>query len=134
MQLGIFDESDAEAGRQERAADKRQLAELLFADGLLDSPEPPINPPTLAVSRLIARGRSELVGLQWDDIAGVEEQQNVPGVSDGAPNWRRRLPLTIAEFAAPGGPLDSFAAAMAAEGRAFNASTTSRSADDQAAD
>jgi (1->4)-alpha-D-glucan 1-alpha-D-glucosylmutase len=58
-----------------------------------------------------------LVGLSLDDITGEAEQQNVPGVSDGPPNWRRRLRQTAAELGAAGGALDRFARAMAAEGR-----------------
>jgi (1->4)-alpha-D-glucan 1-alpha-D-glucosylmutase len=65
----------------------------------------------------LARCRSELIGLSIDDVAGVADQQNVPGVTDGPPNWRRRLPVAIADLAREGGPLDRFAQAMAAEGR-----------------
>jgi len=120
VEYGIFDASDADDSRRERKADKQQLTELLYADGLVEDIEPPEQAPILEVAKLLARGPSELVSLQLDDIVGAKEQQNIPGVTDGAANWQRRLPMRIEAFAAKGGPLDNFAEAMAAEGRAFD--------------
>ena len=38
--------------------------------------------------------------VQLDDIAGDSEQANLPGTTDGHPNWRRRLASTLDELCA----------------------------------
>ena len=117
VKYGVTDIEHAEAARTERQADRRRLVELLRQEGLLPAGDEPDDLPAELVARLLARCRSMLVGLSLDDVAGVTDQQNVPGVTDGPPNWRRRMPLSIADLAREGGPLDRFAQAMAAEGR-----------------
>lgn len=117
LKHGITDANGVEQARREREVDRHRLMALLRAEGLVDSEELPPHAPLEAVARLLGRCRSELVGLQLDDLAGAVDPQNIPGVVEGAPNWRRRLPMTVAELAARGGPLDRFARAMAAEGR-----------------
>ncbi len=115
--FGIMDTSGLEQARRDRETDRHRLMDLLRAEGLADDDGLPATAPTEAVARLLARCRSELVGLELDDLAGAVDPQNIPGVVDDAPNWRRRLPMTVAQLAAEGGPLDRFARAMAAEGR-----------------
>ncbi len=44
------------------------------------------------------------------------EQQNLPGVTDGHPNWQRKYPLTVEELAA-NEVLASLAAMFREEGR-----------------
>ncbi len=44
-------------------------------------------------------------------------QANVPGSTEGYPNWRRKLDRDLSEIAAPGGPLAKLAAALSAEDR-----------------
>jgi len=117
LKYGVVDPDRAEIAVAERELDRERLVALLAREGLIAPGEIPAAAPTEAVVRLLARCRSELVGLSLDDVAGEMDQQNVPGVTDGPPNWRRRLPQTVAELAQAGGPLDRFARAMAAEGR-----------------
>jgi (1->4)-alpha-D-glucan 1-alpha-D-glucosylmutase len=117
LQYGVIDADRSEHAIAERSDDRRRLIGLLRQQGLVESDDLPDEAPTEAVVRLLARCRSMLVGLSLDDVLGEIGQQNVPGVTEGPPNWRRRLPLTVAELGAEGGPLDSFARAMAAEGR-----------------
>ncbi len=45
----------------------------------------------------LARSEAELVAVQLDDLTGEVEQQNLPGVVDEHPNWRRRAGLTVEE-------------------------------------
>lgn len=120
LRCGVTDAADAEQARHERDADRHLLVKLLREEGLLQEETLPDDAPIEAVIRLLARCRSTLVGVQLDDIVGSTEQQNIPGVIKGAPNWRRRLRMTIGDLAANGGPLDSLARAMAAEGRGPN--------------
>ncbi len=117
LKYGITDIEGVGQARRERDIDRHRLMALLRNEGLVDSEELPATAPLEAVARLLGRCRSELVGLQLDDLAGAVDPQNIPGVVEDAPNWRRRLPMTIAELATRGGPLDRFAQAMAAEGR-----------------
>ena len=42
---------------------------------------------------------SRLLMLSAEDILGVTEQPNVPGTTVEHPNWRRRLPVDLADFA-----------------------------------
>jgi len=48
--------------------------------------------------RLLGHTRAPLVLLPLEDLLGVDEQPNLPGIIDGHPNWRRR-------FAAPAAAL-----------------------------
>ncbi len=59
---------------------------------------------------------SRLVALQIEDILGLEHQPNLPGTIDEYPNWRRRLPVRIADLAEDP-RLSSAAKLMAEAGR-----------------
>jgi 4-alpha-glucanotransferase len=37
--------------------------------------------------------------VQLEDLAGMEDQANLPGTVDQYPNWRRKLPLNIEQIA-----------------------------------
>lgn len=52
-----------------------------------------------AVMAYLSRTPSRILSVAIDDILGVVEQVNVPGTTDQHPNWRRRLPVSIDEFA-----------------------------------
>lgn len=114
---GIVDEPGTSASRQERVEERKLLVELLEREKLIAEAAVTDDPPMEAVERLIARTNSELVAVQVDDIAGSIDAHNIPGVTDGAPNWRRRTPLAVETLARPDGPLDRLARAMASEGR-----------------
>jgi 4-alpha-glucanotransferase len=51
-----------------------------------------------AIIGFLARTPSRLLSVSLDDIVGVVDQINVPGTVDSHPNWRRRLPISIADF------------------------------------
>ena len=38
--------------------------------------------------------------VQLEDVAGEEEQANLPGTSDAHPNWRRRLSVRLEDLLA----------------------------------
>lgn len=54
---------------------------------------------------LDALGRSPagIVVVPLDDLFGLRRPQNVPGPSDGRPNWRRRLPVRLGAGLPPAG-------------------------------
>ncbi|MGA0594378.1 malto-oligosyltrehalose synthase [Enterovirga sp. CN4-39] len=122
--LGIYDPERGEKERAERVIERVRLSEALFAERLLASPEPPEEPPTEAVMRYLARTPSSLNAIQYEDVLGARSQPNMPGTTEGHPNWRRKLDLDLGAINAPGGPLAKVAAAVSAEGRGTRASTS----------
>ena len=122
--LGIYDPDRAERERRDRVTERVKLAEALLAEKLLASAEPPEAPPSEAVMRFLARTPSALNAIQYEDVLGALNQPNMPGTTEGHPNWRRKLELDIEAIDAPAGPLAKVAAAVSAEGRGSRASTT----------
>ena len=107
----------AEAERAERVVERRRLAEALAGEQLLPSAEPPDAAPFEAAARYLARAPSMLTAVQYEDMVSELAQANVPGSTEGYPNWRRKLDRELADIAAPGGPLAKLAASLSAEAR-----------------
>jgi 4-alpha-glucanotransferase len=51
-----------------------------------------------AVHAFLATSPSMVMLVQAEDLLGVETMVNMPGTVDQHPNWRRRLPATLAEM------------------------------------
>ncbi|GJD53539.1 hypothetical protein OPKNFCMD_6316 [Methylobacterium crusticola] len=115
--LGLYDAERASAEREERVHERRRLAETLAQEGLLPAAEPPELAPFEAAARFLARAPSVLTAVQYEDVLGEVTQANMPGITDGYPNWRRKLDRDLDAIAAPGGPLAKLAAALASEQR-----------------
>ena len=115
--LGIYEPDRAEREREERVVERRMLCEALDDEGLLSSPDVPEIVPAEAVLRYLARTPSALMAVQYEDVVGALNQPNLPGTTEGHPNWRRKLDTDLDAIAAPGGPLAKVAAAIAGEGR-----------------
>jgi 4-alpha-glucanotransferase len=69
-----------------------------------------------AVTRYLARTRSQLLAIAIDDLLQLEDQPNIPGTIDTHPNWRRRLPVDLEAISRHAG-LARVADILAAEGR-----------------
>jgi len=104
--LGLYP-SAAARHRDEaaRALDRPRLVAALRRQGLLP-PDLAALPAdefderlTLAVHRFLARTPSILVMVQAEDVLGLDTMVNLPGTLDQHPNWRRRLAMTVADFA-----------------------------------
>lgn len=52
----------------------------------------------VAAYRHLAQGRPRIVLVSLEDALGVHERPNVPGTTDGFPNWRRALPQSLEEI------------------------------------
>nr|WP_091946031.1 malto-oligosyltrehalose synthase [Methylorubrum salsuginis] len=115
--LGLYDSERAEAERHERVSERWRLSEALASQQLLPSAEPPEHAPFEAAARYLARAPSILTAVQYEDVVGELSQANVPGSTEGYPNWRRKLDRDLSDIAAPGGPLAKLAAALSAEAR-----------------
>ncbi|GAA0769310.1 malto-oligosyltrehalose synthase [Ideonella azotifigens] len=94
------------AAHQRRALQRRQLLTALADAGLLP---PRLSPNDLAdddpclleaVYAWLARSRTQLVGVAWEDVTQQLQAVNVPGsTEDQRPNWRVKLPLTLEQLA-----------------------------------
>ncbi|SEO38982.1 maltooligosyl trehalose synthase [Methylobacterium sp. ap11] len=115
--LGLYDADRAGAERDERVHERRRLAEALNQEGLIPTSEVPTEPPFEAAVRFLARAPSVLTAVQYEDILGEVSQANMPGVTEGYPNWRRKLDRDLDAIAAPGGPLAKLASSLSAEAR-----------------
>ncbi len=52
-----------------------------------------------AAIAFLARTRSRILAIMIEDLLNVVDQPNVPGTIDEHPNWRRKLPVPIEQFA-----------------------------------
>ncbi|MBO9545813.1 4-alpha-glucanotransferase [Caulobacter sp.] len=96
-QLGAAGDRDAETAA--RAKDRQALwAAARDADPTTGS-QPATVAPDAAVDAaltMVARTPCDLALIPIEDLAGLDEAPNLPGVVDGHPNWRRRLPAPSA--------------------------------------
>jgi (1->4)-alpha-D-glucan 1-alpha-D-glucosylmutase len=53
----------------------------------------------LAMHGFLARSPAALMSVQLEDVIGVPDQANRPGTADERPNWRRKLPLALEDWA-----------------------------------
>ncbi|QNB07661.1 4-alpha-glucanotransferase [Herbaspirillum frisingense] len=109
--LGHLDEGVA-AAQEQRSQDRRQLWHSLVEQGRASGPLPEVaqalveevseerHPATLedcaiavdAALDMVAATPSPLAVVPVEDILGLSQQPNLPGLTDPHPNWRRRLP------------------------------------------
>ena len=94
--LGRMPSEDQEAeDREERGKDRDQLWRAFTRSGSADGPCPDASdtaPVADAAAVHVASSACELAIFPLEDIAGFEEQPNIPGTTDEHPNWRRRMP------------------------------------------
>ena len=115
--LGLYDSERAESERRERVDERLRLTEALASEQLLPSYDVPEVVPFEAAARYLGRAPSMLTAVQYEDVVSELSQANVPGSTEGYPNWRRKLDRTLESIAAPGGPLAKLAASLSAEDR-----------------
>jgi (1->4)-alpha-D-glucan 1-alpha-D-glucosylmutase len=84
--------------RADRSNDKTSLVNALNQAGLWQENSAPeqLSP---AVQSFLARSPAQLLMVQLEDILGCTEQANLPGTVDEYPNWRRKLSLSIEDWA-----------------------------------
>src|SRR5262249_15934881 len=69
-----------------------------------------------SIARYLADAPARLVAISMQDAVGIKEQVNVPGTSDGYPNWCLRLPVNLEDLEQQSGLID-LAKAMRSAGR-----------------
>ncbi|MFW6093748.1 MAG: malto-oligosyltrehalose synthase [Pseudomonadota bacterium] len=99
--LDLFpDQESLRRARADRDQDRDGLLAAL-ADADLEVPAAPSATALgVAVHRYLARTPAMLQLVQLEDALALEEQANLPGVVEGHPNWRRRMPVTVEELPA----------------------------------
>jgi (1->4)-alpha-D-glucan 1-alpha-D-glucosylmutase len=115
--LGLYDFERADTERRERVDERARLTEALAGEQLLPTYDVPDAAPFEAAARYLGRAPSMLTAVQYEDVVSELSQANVPGSTEGYPNWRRKLDRTLESIAAPGGPLAKLAASLSAEDR-----------------
>ncbi|MET0362548.1 MAG: 4-alpha-glucanotransferase, partial [Sphingobium sp.] len=78
----------------DRAADRPFLWQAIGQG----QPQPPPEAASTVVDAAIAhiaRAQSTLAIVPVEDLLGLGEQINLPGTTEGHPNWQRRLPDSI---------------------------------------
>jgi 4-alpha-glucanotransferase len=128
QRLVLYPDKAAEAADlAERHTARWQLLEALEREGLvprerfgefLPAGAEPVYAAELgaAILAFLARSRARLMLVQIEDVAGEAEQANLPGTSDGHPNWRRRLSARLDDIL-QGPALQHIAALMTEERR-----------------
>jgi 4-alpha-glucanotransferase len=125
--LALYPDAAAEAADiSDRYTSRWQLLEALAREGLipyhrfgefLPQDAAPVYTMELgeAIFAFLGRSPARLMLVQVEDIAGEEEQANLPGTSDAHPNWRRRLSARLEDIL-EGSEMQRIAA-LATEGR-----------------
>jgi 4-alpha-glucanotransferase len=73
----------------QRRADRLALWRALCPEA---PDHPPLAPPLDRMLRHVASSAGALAIVALEDLEGMRDQPNLPGVTAGHPNWRRRLP------------------------------------------
>jgi len=92
---------DRQAETAARESDRALFWKSVVASGAGEGSPPPVEAPARAVDAAIdqtAQSACELALIPIEDLLGLDEQPNIPGVVDGHPNWRRRTPKPSSEL------------------------------------
>jgi 4-alpha-glucanotransferase len=107
QRLRLYPDAEAEkADISDRNTARWQVLEALAREGLLarerfgeflPQDAGPVYTAELGemILAFLARSRARLMLVQLEDVAGEEEQANLPGTSDAHPNWCRRLSAAL---------------------------------------
>jgi 4-alpha-glucanotransferase len=108
--LDLYPDVDtAVADERERRRDRRLLVDALVSEGLLapervgqflsESGDPAYSAELGdAILTYVACTRARLMLIQLEDVLAEGKQANLPGTTDGHPNWRRRMSRPLEEL------------------------------------
>jgi (1->4)-alpha-D-glucan 1-alpha-D-glucosylmutase len=82
---------DVAAEKAQRKADQDELKSVLEKEGLDTS--------VASAHAFIARTPCKIAVVQPEDVFELAEQANLPGTVDQHPNWRRKLPVPLEQWA-----------------------------------
>jgi 4-alpha-glucanotransferase len=96
VKLGLLGENaDGSEQKAEREGDRAELWKAMCASGAAEGEMPGEEESAVvatAAARHVAMAACALALLPLEDALALEEMPNLPGTTDGHPNWRRRLP------------------------------------------
>ncbi|WP_049347974.1 1,4-alpha-glucan branching protein GlgB [Neisseria lactamica] len=103
FKLGTLPDATAfQTALDEREHDKADLLDKLKETGCLgaDVQMPAKADETLlaALHKYGALSRSKLYAVQLENLLGVIDNLNVPGVTEGYPNWAQKMPVSLEDF------------------------------------
>ena len=103
FRLGTLPDATAfQTALDEREHDKADLLDKLKDTGCLgaDVQMPAKADETLlaALHKYGALSRSKLYAVQLENLLGVIDNLNVPGVTEGYPNWAQKMPVSLEDF------------------------------------
>ena len=103
FKLGTLPDAAAfQTALDEREHDKADLLDKLKETGCLgaDVQMPAKADETLlaALHKYGALSRSKLYAVQLENLLGVIDNLNVPGVTEGYPNWAQKMPVSLENF------------------------------------
>lgn len=103
FKLGTLPDAAAfQTALDEREHDKADLLDKLKETGCLgaDVQMPAKADETLlaALHKYGALSRSRLYAIQLENLLGVIDNLNVPGVTEGYPNWAQKMPVSLEDF------------------------------------
>ncbi|MBB5694579.1 4-alpha-glucanotransferase [Muricoccus pecuniae] len=118
VNLGLLGEgNDGGEQRTERLLDRARLWEAMRESGVAEGDMPDEDEGgrvATAAARHVASAACALALLPLEDALALEEAPNLPGTTEGHPNWRRRLPgqaSTMLDEPETAARLDAFAQA-----------------------
>lgn len=103
FKLGTLPDAAAfQTALDEREHDKADLLDKLKETGCLgaDVQMPAKADETLlaALHKYGALSRSKLYAVQLENLLGIIDNLNVPGVTEGYPNWAQKMPVSLEDF------------------------------------
>ena len=96
--LGLVTEAEARERMEERHMAKRNLVRFLERSGYLQGDREDIGRIFRACLSFLNRSQSRTLLVNMEDLWLETEQQNVPGVVDGHPNWQRKARYNLDTF------------------------------------
>ncbi len=104
--LGLITEAEAKTRTEDRHAAKRALVRFLMQHGYLRGDPSDIALVFRACVSFLADSPARMLLLNMEDLWLETEQQNVPGVVEGHPNWQRKARYDFDSFPKMPGVLD----------------------------
>ncbi len=96
--LGLIDDREAAAEREDRQKATAMLTDYLRSTGALPLDEEDEEIPVAALLRSIAASPAQLALVGLEDLWLEDRPQNVPGTSTERPNWMRKARHSLEEF------------------------------------
>lgn len=87
---------------EERNRDRMLIIDALRREGLLPNdfqlPTQMTEELCIAIYRYLMKTPSRIVLVSFDDMLGRIDQQNMPGVTEGYPNWRQKIGIDLEDI------------------------------------